>query len=650
MDLRSRLTAVGIAAVAAPLVLVGITLLVQGRHLERAAEEGCDRLAKADLAHVADGLHSMCASHQDYIEVYQRVARSVVERHGGFAAEPGLTLAWQAKNQFTGEISQLLLPRVRIGTTALDPVKGPGEPVPIVDEIKRSVQATATVFQRMNDAGSMLRVATNVIGGDGQRAIGTYIPATNPTGEPNPVLAAVLNKQSYRGLAWVVNDWYVAAYDPLLDSAGRVAGMIYVGIPESVQSGYVTEFASRIRMASTGYVFVVHAKAAARGTFVYSKEPKEKGKGIDLRDADGKPYVEELVKKAASLKASESAIYRYRLQRTGATEPVAMVTHLKYFEPWDWVIGVAVPEHEQAEVADGMRAIFRRSSLLVLTALLVSLFAAAATWFVIAGRLSRRLGGAVADVSQIAQAIASAASQLTSLAESQAGGATQQASSIEETATSTGTIRSMAQQNSESSRAAADLAAGSQRKAAEVQNELKGMVDAMNGIDESAGKISKIIQVIEGIAFQTNLLALNAAVEAARAGESGLGFAVVADEVRRLAQRCADAAKDTSVLIQESIQRSHGGKLKMDDVAAAMQVLVETSGRIYQLVDKVQKGSEEQAQGIGQVADEVIRIEQVTHRTASGAEEASSSAQALHGHAELLSQVVQRLGAIVSGK
>ena len=122
------------------------------------------------------------------------------------------------------------------------------------------------------------------------------------------------------------------------------------------------------------------------------------------------------------------------------------------------------------------------------------------------------------------------------------------------------------------------------------------MVSAMDGINASSQKISKIIKVIDEIAFQTNILALNAAVEAARAGEAGMGFAVVADEVRNLAQRCAQAAKDTADLIEESIQRSDGGRVKVDQVAVAIRAITAESAKIKVLVDEINLGSVEQSQ------------------------------------------------------
>src|SRR5947209_19942322 len=127
------------------------------------------------------------------------------------------------------------------------------------------------------------------------------------------------------------------------------------------------------------------------------------------------------------------------------------------------------------------------------------------------------------------------------------------------------------------------------------------MVTSMQEINASSDKISKIIRVIDEIAFQTNILALNAAVEAARAGEAGMGFAVVADEVRNLAQRCAQAARDTAGLIEESIAKANGGRQRVDEVAVAMRAITEEAGKVRDLIDEVNRASQEQSRGIDQV-------------------------------------------------
>jgi methyl-accepting chemotaxis protein/methyl-accepting chemotaxis protein-1 (serine sensor receptor) len=207
----------------------------------------------------------------------------------------------------------------------------------------------------------------------------------------------------------------------------------------------------------------------------------------------------------------------------------------------------------------------------------------------------------------------------------------------------------MARQNTENSRSAADVVTQAQQKFAETNQVLEQTVVAMGEINTQSGKISKIIRVIDEIAFQTNILALNAAVEAARAGEAGMGFAVVAEEVRNLAQRCAQAAKDTAALIEESIAKSNGGKMKVDQVAAAIRAITEDAGRVKTLVDEVNLGSQEQGRGIEQIAKAITQMEQVTQKTAANAEESASAAEELNAQSGTLKQIVERLTAMVGG-
>ena len=187
----------------------------------------------------------------------------------------------------------------------------------------------------------------------------------------------------------------------------------------------------------------------------------------------------------------------------------------------------------------------------------------------------------------------------------------------------------------------------SQQKFVQTNQSLDQSVVAMGEINAQSGKISKIIKVIDEIAFQTNILALNAAVEAARAGEAGMGFAVVADEVRNLAQRCAQAAKDTAALIEESIAKSNDGKVKVDQVATAIRAITEESAKVKKLVDEVNLGSQEQARGMEQIAKAITQMEQVTQKTAANAEESASAAEELNAQSETLKNLVERLTAMV---
>jgi methyl-accepting chemotaxis protein len=256
---------------------------------------------------------------------------------------------------------------------------------------------------------------------------------------------------------------------------------------------------------------------------------------------------------------------------------------------------------------------------------------------------------ALSELSQGAAQVASAASQVASSSQSLAQGSSEQAASLEETSASTEEINSMASRNTENSRAAADLVTQSQDKFIETNHSLQEMVGAMGEIKTSSDKISKIIKTIDEIAFQTNILALNAAVEAARAGEAGMGFAVVADEVRNLAQRSAQAAKDTAALIEDSIGKSNEGKIKVDKVAVAIRAITEESATVKRLVDEVNLGSQEQAKGIEQIAKAVTQMEQVTQTTAANAEEGAAAAEELNAQSESLKDIVRGLMALVGG-
>jgi methyl-accepting chemotaxis protein/methyl-accepting chemotaxis protein-1 (serine sensor receptor) len=292
----------------------------------------------------------------------------------------------------------------------------------------------------------------------------------------------------------------------------------------------------------------------------------------------------------------------------------------------------------------GQSAIFWTWMILLSSAAIGGVLA----YFIVRG-INTSMRQAVSALSAGAEQVASAASQVSSSSQSLAQGTSEQAASLEETSASSNEINSMAQRNTENSRSAAELVTSSQQKFIETNGALERMVGAMGEIKSSSDKIAKIIKTIEDIAFQTNILALNAAVEAARAGEAGMGFAVVADEVRNLAQRCAQAAKDTAVLIEESIEKSNDGRSKVDQVADAIRAVTDEANQIKILVDEVNMGSQEQARGIEQVSKAMTQMEQVTQKAAANAEESASAAEELTAQSKTLKDVIDQLIAMVGG-
>ena len=259
----------------------------------------------------------------------------------------------------------------------------------------------------------------------------------------------------------------------------------------------------------------------------------------------------------------------------------------------------------------------------------------------------RALKHVASEIADSSAQVSGAAVQVASSSQSLAQGASEQAASLEETSASTEQLNSMTHKNAENSRAVAKLMGETESKVGGANAALDQMVASMRQIDASSEKVSKIIKVIDEIAFQTNILALNAAVEAARAGEAGMGFAVVADEVRNLAQRSAQAAKDTAALIEDSIVHSKEGTTRLDQVAEAIRSITTSSAQVKMLVDEVSLGSQEQAKGIEQIAKAVAQMQQVTQKTAANAEESASASEEMSAQAESMKQFVSELQNVV---
>ena len=262
---------------------------------------------------------------------------------------------------------------------------------------------------------------------------------------------------------------------------------------------------------------------------------------------------------------------------------------------------------------------------------------------------TKGLRGVAAHLAEGAEQITSAASQVASSSQSLAQGASEQAASLEETSSSSEEITSMTRKNAENSQSAAAVMSEVDQRVTEGNRTLEEMVQSMQEITGSSDKISKIIKVIDEIAFQTNILALNAAVEAARAGEAGMGFAVVADEVRSLAQRSAQAAKDTAGLIEESIAKSNEGSQRLQHVAKVIHAITESASKVKTLVDEVNLGSQEQARGIAGISKSIAEMDRVTQGNAASAEQSASASEQMSAQAEAMQHIARELQTLVGG-
>ncbi len=270
--------------------------------------------------------------------------------------------------------------------------------------------------------------------------------------------------------------------------------------------------------------------------------------------------------------------------------------------------------------------------------------------FGITSSITRVLKQIVSDLTNGANQVASASGEVAQSSTQMAEGASEQASSLEETSASLEELTSMTHQNAENADQANHLAIQARNHADQGQTAMERMLKSIDAIKRSSDDTARIIRTIDEIAFQTNLLALNAAVEAARAGEAGKGFAVVAEEVRSLAQRSADAAKNTSTLIEGSQKHVIEGVEVSNEVNAILTDIVSAADKVAQFIAEVSAAVKEQAQGLGQINTAVNQMDQVTQSNAANSEEAAAASEELSAQSEQMREMVTVLIRLVEGQ
>jgi PAS domain-containing protein len=389
LDLRRKILIVALLPTA---LLVAAFLAVfasQRGRVTSMVEQGMGGLARESLVRAARDLRTLCeATHQELwkqVPRSLRVMRDQMERLGPLAFSRE-TATWRAVNQLDRSVTEVTLPRLTLGGVWAGQNAEPSRPSLLVDRVKELVGAEATLFQRMNDRGDMLRVATTVLDQRaGGRAIGTYIPAIDPDGRPNRVVSTVLRGETYRGPARVVDHWHLSGYEPIRDAAGRVVGMMFVGLRQDALEGIRLGVAAS-RIGESGSLYVLGGTGNQRGHYLIPPRGVADGAdGWEALDARGEPFVQELVSAAMAAGGKPAEVAFARPGPKGV--PRERVAAAAYFEPWDWVI-VAELDREEA-VAPLLQVQGSLAGAFALVAMIGALLLAGTVWA--AGRGARQL-------------------------------------------------------------------------------------------------------------------------------------------------------------------------------------------------------------------------------------------------------------------
>jgi len=906
-SIKSQIATLMILVALLPIVFILVFTMIQRASVDTTISTELEAIAQNNLGQIAKDVRAMLATSNDLIirqiEGGQNTVNSMMARQG--VKLDDATVRWSVVNQSTKTTQNIDLPKMLVGGEWFGKNYDVAQNTPLVDEVKQDLNMICTVFQRMNDRGDLLRIATNVSTKDGKRAIGTYIPAVESSGQPNPVVSTVMRGDTYVGPAFVIDAIYLTSYAPIRDGNGKVIGAISVAVKqEAVES--IRKNIMDIKIGQTGYVYVLNAKGADAGKYVISLDGARDGENIwEARDSDGRLFIQSVVERALKIGNSDNIDFEYYpWLNEGDTTPRLKIAAISYYEPWDWVIGasaymdeftaaqreasaslsqlvqailitgligivlatvisiwfggqIAKPIRRVADVAkevargnltnesnivrkdeigqlassmdvmmeslrskaevaeriaagdlemdvpiaseddvlgismskmkdtitnmlgdvhelidavqngdlktrgetekftggwsDLVRAINDLIEAFVKPIMMTSEYvekialgdipekieeeyrgdfnviknnlnfcidaidrlvvdtkslvnsaiegqletradpephkgdykaivsginqtldaviapvqeAQAVLEKMAAGDLSDEMKGqykgdyakiknalngtlsALNDllyqVDVAADQVNSGAGQVSSASQALSQGATEQASSLEETSSSMMQVGSQTKLNAENA-AQANQLSNSAKSAAEQGNaHMKGMLDAMQEINEKSAEVQKIVKAIDDIAFQTNLLALNAAVEAARAGVHGKGFAVVAEEVRNLAQRSATAAKETTDLIDSNVQSVDKGAMIADKTAQALGEITEGVTKVSDLIDEIASASKEQDQAVEQITEALGQIDQVTQSNTASAEESAAASEELSGQAEALRRMLKQ--------
>jgi methyl-accepting chemotaxis protein len=652
LSLRQQITALGTLSAILATVTVAILVLINERGTSKSVSDDVIALMQDRLARSAEKTYSICNLSQDFVQravdTSLNFGHAVLKESGGVKAS-NQTTTWNALNQYTQARTTISAPLWTVGGTPLTGDRSFEHHIPIVDDITKQTGETVTLFQRVNDSGDMLRVATSVVAADGQRAIGTYIPATMADGSRNPLIQAVLGGKTFRGRAYVVNAWYITAYEPLDNDRGDIIGMFYVGLKLESLTAIRDAIISGAQSGEHTSVAVYYGPNSQNFTNMVIVPPT--GTGASTEDK----WLRDILAKAPNLADGASGEITVANSVTGSHT----IVRYTYFRPWDWVIAVIGDSRDYEGAAERVRLQFSKLLWQSILGGLVALMLSA----VFAYYISKRITDPMADLSIH---LTSSATQIASSAVHQQTNVTTLMASSNQIATAAKEISATSQELLRAMSEIADAAEATAGLAREGRQGLKGMETSMQALNSATGSISSklaairtkasrinsVVTAITKVADQTNLLSLNASIEAEKAGEAGAGFAVVAREIRRLADQSAQATLDIEQIVEEMqeavasgvdeirdfSEAVHGGIGAAETMRGQFGDIIERVEGMAPRYETVEQGMQNQSVGAKQISDAMWQLTETARQASDSVHDLNEVSRQLHEAVRILKE------------
>jgi methyl-accepting chemotaxis protein len=422
----------------------------------------------------------------------------------------------------------------------------------------------------------------------------------------------------------------------------------YLGDVESKLKKEALDIIKNSQYGKDGYFWVIDTK----GYMVMHIKSSLIGKDFkQVTDANGKAFVKDMLN---IVNTSGQGFVQYMWQKPGEDKPTKKASHLRLFKEWGLIVGTgsyldtldASIAHMKEKADDGISETMLYIILITSIVTIVS----AIVMIVFMNSITAPIMKSITDITNSSKELSDTSKDLSTSASTLAESSANQSSNIEEITATIEEYTSSTMSSQESLRTAEDISSATNKIAVEGFNEIKELMESMEGINKSSAQIANIIQTIDEIAFQTNLLALNAAVEAARAGEHGLGFAVVAEEVRALAGRSADAAKETADIIEKSIQEVK----EVDDISKksneSFKKILDSAKELNEIIVTVATTAKEQTDGVNQINDSMGNIDFSTQNVASSSQNLASGSMQLSRLSTTMQQNIENINKIINGK